>query len=232
MARAISNKNVQSAKFDTADFGGEWLASFGRPELRRSWFVWSGSGCGKTTFMLMLCKYLTRFGRVAYNSLEEGLSSAFQMAWNRVGMAEVGNKIIFLEKEPLLELRQRLHRRNRPDVVVIDSLMCLVGFTRRDYLNLIDEFPDTLFIFLCHENNRKPDPHVGEVIRRLSDVKIHIEGYTAQITTRYENAERGEGGADFVIWEEGAAAYRGRMAEVAETAPKKRKKVETDQSTD
>lgn len=34
MGRAISNKNVLTAKFEVADFDGAFLASFGRPELR------------------------------------------------------------------------------------------------------------------------------------------------------------------------------------------------------
>lgn len=78
MARAISNKNVLQAKFDVADFDGAFLASFGRPELRGEWLIYGGSGCGKTTFVMQLCKYLTRFRRVAYNSLEQGLSLSLQ----------------------------------------------------------------------------------------------------------------------------------------------------------
>lgn len=78
MRRAISNKNVIQAKFETAPFTGEWLASFGRPELRGAWIIYGGSGCGKTTFVMQLCKYLTTFGRVAYNSLEQGLSLSLE----------------------------------------------------------------------------------------------------------------------------------------------------------
>lgn len=34
-----------------------------------------------------------------------------------------------------------------------------------------------------------------------------MEGYKAFTTTRYEVAEKKEGGADFIIWEQGAAEY-------------------------
>lgn len=101
MGRAISNKNVVNAKFETADFDGEFLASFGRPELRGTWIIYGGSGSGKTTFVMQLSKYLTRFGRVAYNSLEQGLSLSLQKAWERVEMEEVGTRIILLAKESL-----------------------------------------------------------------------------------------------------------------------------------
>ena len=108
MGRAISNKNVLAAQFETADFDGPFLESFGRPELRGAWLIWGGSGSGKTTFTLMLCKYLSGFKRVAYDSLEQGLSLSLQKAWERVNMAEAGSNIILLDKEDLQELRTRL----------------------------------------------------------------------------------------------------------------------------
>lgn len=213
MARAISNKNVLNVKFDTVDFEGKWLASLGRPELRGSWLVWGGSGSGKTSFVLELCKYLAGFCRVAYNSLEQGLSLSFQNQWKRADMLAAGNNIVLLNKESIADLKKRLRKRGAPQVVVIDSLMCLVGFTRREYISLTEEFSNTLFIFICHEKNRRPDPAIGETIRRLADIKMHVAGYVAEITTRYEIAEKGEGGADFVIWEQGAAEYRAALAE-------------------
>ena len=114
MRRAISNKNVMQAKFETAPFTGAWLASLGRPELRGAWIVYGGSGSGKTTYVMQLCKYLTNFGRVAYNSLEQGLSLSLQKAWERVGMEEAGSKIILLQKESLKDIRERLTKRTRP----------------------------------------------------------------------------------------------------------------------
>ena len=44
-------------------------------------------------------------------------------------------------------------------------------------------------------------------IRYDAEIKIKVEGFKAFVTTRYEDAERGEGGADFIIWEQGAAEY-------------------------
>lgn len=211
MGKAISNKNVINAKFDTVDFDGKWLASFGRPELRGSWLVWGGSGSGKTTFVLQLCKYLSGFAKVAYNSLEQGLSLSFQTAWQRVEMGDVGSNIILLDKKSIVDLKARLKRRGAPQIVVIDSLMCLVGFTRKEYVALLAEFPSVLFVFISHEKNRLPDPSIAEVVRRLSDIKIHVEGYVAYTTTRYEVAERYEGGADYTIWEQGAAEYKAKL---------------------
>ncbi len=207
MARAISNKNVANAKFRVADFTGRWLASFGRPELRGAWIIYGESGGGKTHLALELLKYLCGFvDRAAYNTLEQGLSLSFQNAWKDAGMQDVGSKVIVLNKEPIDELKERLRKRKSPDVVAIDSITALVGFTRPVFAGLMNEFPDKLFVFIAHEENNKPYPAMAQHVRKLAEVKIRVEGYKAFVTTRFKGDD-GEGGADFVIWEKGADDY-------------------------
>ena len=209
MSRAISNKNVLAAQFETADFDGPFLASFGRPELRGAWIIWGGSGSGKTTFTLMLCRYLAQLRRGAYDSLEQGLSLSLRKAWERVGMAEAGSNIILLDKENLQELRTRLSKRRSPDIIVIDSVQYLKKFYPQQFGDLKDDFPDKLFIFISQADKADKDPAgtVAKHIRYDADIKIRVEGYKAFVTTRYEDQDKGEGGADFVIWERGAADY-------------------------
>lgn len=209
MSRAISNKNVLAAQFETADFDGPFLASLGRPELRGVWIIWGGSGSGKTTFTLQLCKYLAGFRRVAYDSLEQGLSLSLQRAWERVGMADAGSNIILLNKEELPELRARLNKRRSPDIIVIDSLQYLDGFNVKTLKNLKKDYPDKLFIFICHADKagRDPDGKSGIKVRYDADIKIRVEGFKAFVTTRYEDPAKGEGGADFIIWQQGADDY-------------------------
>lgn len=207
MGKAISNRDVAAARFETVPFEGEWLAAIGRPELRGSWLVFGQSGSGKTTFALQLARYLSRFARVAYNTLEQGLSLSFQSAWIRAGMEEAGSAIVVLDKEPLSQLRQRLAKRRSPQVVIIDSLTALPGFTRKDYLSLVGGFPGKLFVFLAHERKGLPDPAIAETVRRLSEVKIYVEGFRAHISSRYACPERGEGVSDYIIWRQGADEY-------------------------
>lgn len=208
---AISNRDVAGARFDAALFDGPWKASIGCPELRGSWLIWGCSGSGKTTFALMLAKYLSRFGKVAYNTLEQGLSLSFQNAWLRCGMPDVGNGICVLNKESVKDLRLRLSKRKSPSIIIIDSLTCLPGFSRKDYVELLSDFPDKLFIFLAHESKGCPNPPIAETVLRLSEVKMHVVGYRVCFTSRYAVPERGEGGEDFIIWEKGDAEYRASM---------------------
>ena len=44
-------------------------------------------------------------------------------------------------------------------------------------------------------------------IRYDADIKIRVEGYKAFATTRYEDSDKGEGGQDYTIWEQGAREY-------------------------
>lgn len=209
MSRAISNKNVLAAQFETADFDGPFLASFGRPELRGAWLVWGGSGSGKTTFTLQLCKYLAKFGRVAYDSLEQGLSLSLQKAWERVDMAEAGSNIILLNKEDLPELRARLSKRKSPEIIVIDSVQYLSKFYVQQFKDLKADFPSKLFVFISQADKADKDPAgtVAKHIRYDADIKIRVEGFKAFVTTRYEDPTKGEGGADFIIWQQGANDY-------------------------
>lgn len=206
MAKALSNRNVCDANFNVADFTGEWLATFGKPELRGAWIIFGESGSGKTHFALSLLAYLTQFvDKAAYDTIEQGLSLSFKNSWLDANMAEVGNKVVVYSKEQIPALRERLRKRKSPQVVVIDSITALVGFTRSTFASLMDEFPDKLFIFIAHEENGKPYPAVARHVRKLAEVKIRVEGFKAYPTTRFATAE--EGGEEFVIWPEGAAKY-------------------------
>ena len=208
MSRAISNKNVLAAQFETADFDGPFLASFGRPELRGVWLIWGDSGSGKTTFTLQLCKYLAGFGRVAYDSLEQGLSLSLQRAWERVDMAEAGSNIILLNKEELPELRARLSKRKSPEIVVIDSLQYLDPFTWRLFKALKKDYPDKLFIFISQvDKSGNLTDKLAVRIRFDADIKIKVEGFKAFVTTRYEDPTNGAGGQYFIFWQQGANDY-------------------------
>ena len=209
MQRLLSNRNVLQAKFNPAEFDGAWLASIGKPELRGSWIVFGKSGSGKTTFALMLCKYLSSFVKVMYNSLEQGLSLSMQMAWKRCDMQQAGNRIVFAPGEQLADVRKRLLKGKSPDVVLFDSITAMSGFNKKDYEDLIKRFPLKLFIFIAHKKNNAPYPAVAEHIRKLSEVKIHVCGYKGMVTTRYE--ADGCGGEDFIIWKQGANEYAANL---------------------
>lgn len=204
MARALSIENIINYNPVTLDFEGHWLASFGKPELCGSWLMWGASGNGKTRFALQLCKYLCQFGRVAYDSLEEGLSKSMQNAIIDIGMKDVSRRFVLLDKENITELAARLHRRKSPDIIVIDSVQ-YTGLNYGDYKKLREEFPKKLFILVSHADGREPAGRVAKSIRYDASVKIRIEGYKAFPVSRYG------GGEAFTVWTKGADDYWGNI---------------------
>ena len=162
----------------------------------------------KTHLALELLKYLCGFvDRAAYDTLEQGLSLSFQNAWKNARNA--GGRLPGYragEKNRSRSCGNACGSAKSPNVIVIDSITALVGFTRTVFMELINEFPDKLFIFIAHEENNKPYPAIAQHVRKLSEVKIRVEGYKGFVTTRFKG-EKGEGGADFVIWEQGANEY-------------------------
>lgn len=200
--RALTIRQIRDYKPNILPFTGEWLEAVGTPELTGSWIVWGGSANGKTRFALQLAKYLCKFGKVAYDSLEEGLSLSMQQAIADVGMSDCKRNFILLDKESISDLVERLKKQRSPKVVIIDSLQ-YTGMTYADYKALRDTFRNKLFVFVSHADGKEPRGNVGKSVKYDAFVKIYVEGYKAIPQSRFG------GGREYVIWKEGAKLYWG-----------------------
>lgn len=202
MKRALSVHNVLKSKFKTLDFEGEWLAACGRPEFAGTWFIFGAPKNGKTSFAMKLAKYMTNFGKGAYNSIEEGLSLSIQMAMDRVDMAEVGGRMVLLDKMEIGEMSSWLERRDSPDFLVIDSVQ-FAEMKFEEYKELKEKFPDKLFIYVSHVDGKYPDGNAARRIWRDANIAFKIEGFRAFPTGRY-------GGGEYInVSDELAADYWG-----------------------
>jgi hypothetical protein len=205
--KAKSVAEILRYKPKALPFTGAWFDSFGTPELSGCWLIWGNSGNGKTRFTLQLCKYLAQFGRVAYNTLEEGLSLSFQSAIKAVGMQDVARRFVMLDKEPIDELRARLAGQKAPDVVVIDSVQ-YSGLDKISAKALVDAFPRKLFIFVSHAEGKNPAGRTAGAIRFHAGVKLWVEGYRIPApVSRFKDGAC----APFTVWVEGAERYWGNM---------------------
>ena len=182
--RALTVNDIRDYKPLVLPFENEWLASIGSPELKGGWIIWGNSANGKTRFALKLAKYMASFVRVAYDSLEEGLSLSMQKAIIDVGMSDVKRSFVLLDKETVPMLRERLTKQRSPQVVIIDSLQ-YTGLTYKDYTTLINDFPHKLFILVSHADGREPRGNVGKAIKYDAIVKIYVEGYKSFAQSRY-----------------------------------------------
>lgn len=200
--RMASAREIMETKFRPMGFDGEMLELFGDPEMTGCWLMWGESTNGKTSGALKLAKYLTRFGVVVYDSVEEGISLSLKKAIAREGMLECKNRFFVLDKEPIPELEARLEKRKSPDIIFIDSIQ-YTGLNKLTAKVLIQKFPRKLFIFVSHATGKLPDGRTANAIRYDANVKIMVRGYQAKIQSRYG----GDKTKTMIIWREGAENY-------------------------
>jgi len=204
--RALSPSEVLLSKKKVLEFTGAWRDAFGTPEAHGVWFIWGGSGNGKTSFVVQLCKELTKFGKVAFDSLEEGVSLSMQNTLRRFQMADVNRRLLMLDCEPIEVLSERLEKRKSPDFIVIDSYQ-YTQMTYRAYLRFKEANRRKLLIFVSHADGGSPSGRSAKSVMYDSSLKIWVEGYRAFSKGRFI----GETGI-YTIWEEGARWYDGDMA--------------------
>lgn len=199
--RAVSITQLLNTKFDVMDFDGEWLEHIGRPEITGSWLIAGNKKNGKTRYSFQMMKYLSRFCRVAYDTLEEGISDTIKRAASETYFEPIEKaRILILHKEPVEELRKRLDKKKSPRIVFIDSIQ-YSGLSYKDYTRLKDDYPSKLFIILSHMDGNLPAGQVAKRIMYDANMYIRVEGYKA-----FSEGRCG-GGQEYIIWEEGAANY-------------------------
>ena len=201
LKRAISVDELLHKRFKTMQFEGEWSVSMGAVvERSGSWIIYGESGHGKTDFSLQLAKYLTNFGKVAYDTIEEGARLTFQKALSRQQFTKQERRRFVILNESIDELRARLKKQKSPDFIFIDSLQ-FSFITKKQYAALVEEFPTKLFIWISHAEGKKPQGTLGIWVEYHSDIKMRVEGFRTLVKSRYE------GGEDFIINEDLAAKY-------------------------
>jgi hypothetical protein len=203
--RAFSPGEILSKKFKTLPWSEAWKEAFSEPENCGVWFVWGNSGNGKSSFVMQLVRELANFGKVFYNSLEEGTSLTMQHNLVRAGIKEVKRNVL-IGREDMASLSERLNKRRSPDFVVIDSVQ-YTGITAPDYRKFREKHRNKLLIFISHAEGRQPEGRTAKSIKYDADLKIWVEGFKAISNGRYNP------GGEYIVWTDGAKKYYGRVAE-------------------
>lgn len=211
MERAISVAELLNMKKETLPFEGAWKEAFGEPERCGVWLVWGRSGSGKTSFVLQLCKELCRFGRVAYDSLEEGASLTMKNAFIRHGMQDVARRMVLLDGERMDVLDERLKQRRSVDFVVVDSFQ-YTEMSYKDYKAFKEAHKDKLIIFISHASGTSPAGRPAVSVMYDASLKIWVEGYRAFSKGRFI----GNLGY-YTVWPERAAEYWGSKEGIIKT---------------
>ena len=189
-------------KFDTLPFEGEWYDAFGTPESRGVWIVWGKSGSGKTSFVMKLCKELCKYGRVVYDSLEEGISLTMQNTVRRSNMLEA-NRRFLLVCESMDELSLRLKRQKSPDFCG-DRQLSIYADDIRPIYQVQGEHKNKLLIFVSHASGQNPDGRSAKKVQYDASLKIYVEGKRAFSHGRFIGPK-----GYYDIWQEEAEIYFG-----------------------
>lgn len=203
--RAISVEELLKTKFIEIPLTGRFRELIGTPEASGTWMIKGDSGNGKTSFVLQLIKELTKYEKVAYNSLEEGARKSMQVAFREMHMDKLPKgRLILLHREPMKEMIVRLQKRQAARIAIIDSIQ-YTFMTKQDYKAMQAALPNTLLIFISHVEGKKAAGALAKSVWYDADVKIDIEGFKASPHT--SRTARGLKLKPFIIWEEGAQEY-------------------------
>ena len=200
MARTLSAKQVLTIKFDTIRLGGGWDECVGEIETTGIWFIWGNSGNGKTSAVVSLCKELSAFGKVLYNSREEGVSLTMQNTLRRYGMGELGSRFQ-LANMSLQELDEKISQQRSPKFVVLDSFQ-FMGLTYKDFRAFCEKHKNKMLIFVSRTRGRQPEGRAAISAMYDASCKIWVEGYKAFSKGRFVGTT-----GETTIWDEGAKKY-------------------------
>lgn len=200
MARTLSAKQVLTIKFDTIRLGGGWDECVGEIETTGIWFIWGNSGNGKTSAVVSLCKELSAFGKVLYNSREEGVSLTMQNTLRRYGMGELGSRFQ-LANMSLQELDEKISQQRSPKFVVLDSFQ-FMGLTYKDFRAFCEKHKIKMLIFVSRTRGRQPEGRAAISAMYDASCKIWVEGYKAFSKGRFVGTT-----GEMTIWDEGAKKY-------------------------
>jgi Predicted ATP-dependent serine protease len=127
---------------------------------------------------MQLAKELCKYGRVAYNSLEEGSSLTMRNTMLRCGMMEVNRRFLLLDAEPMEQLNIRLHRQKAPDIVFIDSFQ-YTQMSYKQYIEFKESNRNKLLIFISHADGKQPNGRAAKSVMYDATLKIRVEGFRA-----------------------------------------------------
>jgi hypothetical protein len=201
--RAYSVSNVLSKKFNPLEFSGEWEETLGKPDKAFSAIIYGNTTNGKTEAAIKFAKYLTNFGKVAYDSLEQGLSATIQQALIRNHMDTLDNSFMLLDREPFDELLIRMSKPKSPDFLFIDSVQ-YTRITKAQYYQLKELMlkKGKGIIWISQAKGKSPKGALADDIMFDVDLKLWVEGFKM-----FPDGRLNGGGEPYVIWAQRAAKY-------------------------
>ncbi len=201
--RAYSVSNVLTKKFNPLELTGEWEQTLGHPDKAFSAIIFGNTTNGKTEAAIKLAKELTKFGKVDYDSLEQGLSSTMQNALKRNDMEKCENSFRLLDRMPFDELLARFSRPKSADFLFIDSVQYM-RITKTQYYQLKELMlsKGKGIVWISQAKGKSPKGSLADDILYDVDLKLWVEGFRL-----FPDGRLNGGGEIFTVSPQRAAKY-------------------------
>ena len=179
--KAISIRTLKQKRFKLLDFDGLWKNRLGTPEEGFCAMIYGPSGSGKTTEMIRLAAYCSQFGKVMYNSWEEGISQTLQ---ETIADSEIPEDVPMYFYDSLeYDVMCAKAKSTRSKFIVIDSIQYM-AFSYAQYQDFVKRFP-TKSLLLISQVNNSGKPRNGTQILHAVDIKMQVNAGAAEYRSRY-----------------------------------------------
>ncbi len=207
LKKLLTVANIQNQTVQRLQWMGKWLEAFGRPQDRGVWFVWGGSGSGKSTFVMMLAKAMAELQfKTYYNLLEEETDDTDYIDRTELLQMNEVESNFYTQSYNYKELMEYLKKRNPPKVVVVDSIVYLTK-DWEDYLALkrLCIKKGIILIIVGHAEGKNPRSEFEKSIRFDAKMKIFVDGFLAVCQGR----TIGSNGGRFIVYQKGYQMLQG-----------------------
>lgn len=195
-------KNVLDKEFQVLALDGLFKDLLGEPEPNGMWLVYGAEKMFKTTFCLILAKYLSTLKRTGYVMAEQGIDKDFKEALVRLAVKPTPSLKIS-GYIPIEELSYLIKKKNQPDIIILDNFTVYNDELKAGALRkLIIDNPRKLFIGVAHEEKGAPYTASAKLAKKLAKRIIHVEGAKATVEGRSQ-------GGHFIIDHDKAQLYHG-----------------------
>lgn len=181
--RIFSIKAIKEKKYQYLELDPKYALLMGEPAKKFVGLFYGESGSGKSVFTLQFADYFARnFGKVLYNSHEEGANKTIQ---DRVNNFNIDAKRLWIADCFSFEEMCNYIERNYYRLVIIDSVKYM-SFTVEQLKTLRTMFNKRqLSIIMIDFGKSKGTPASGIDLLHAADVKLYFKNGRVHALSRY-----------------------------------------------
>jgi uridine kinase len=208
MKKALTVANVINQKvtlIEFSEYANDLYQAFGNPQNKGIWFVWGGSGSGKSSLILDITKAFCKDLKAIHNEREEDLDDQdFIERMKMKNMQDVKDNFLTANYD-YDELCTYLDGRNSPKLVIINSATYFFKDLQQ-YFEFTKKYKRRKIIIISGmAKGNNPYSELETKIMYDANKKIFCSAYLASCKGR----TIGPNGGNYIIWQEGYEKLRG-----------------------